>query len=110
MIRLSHGLRKTKIYRREMLNRRGPILWMIAVGLAVVAVLTYIPHHIRARSAVTSAVALFSETNQQGQFAPRAAEARPAFDAAAWFLAHEEAPETHGVLIETLDGARTLAA
>ncbi len=93
-----------------MLNRRGPILWMIAVGLAVVAVLTYIPHHIRARSAVTSAVALISESNQQDPAAQRAADARPAFDAAAWYVAHEEAPETHGVLIETLEGSRTLAS
>jgi serine-type D-Ala-D-Ala carboxypeptidase/endopeptidase (penicillin-binding protein 4) len=93
-----------------MLNRRGPILWMIAVGLAVVAVLTYIPHRIRARSAVTSAVALISETNQQQQAARREAEARPAFDAAAWYVAHEEAPEKHGVLIETLEGSRALAS
>ncbi|HKQ53399.1 MAG TPA: D-alanyl-D-alanine carboxypeptidase [Pyrinomonadaceae bacterium] len=93
------------------LNRRGPILWMIAAGLIVVAVLTYIPHHIRARSAVTSAVALISETNQlEDQAARREESAQPSFDAAAWFLAHEESPETHGVLIETLDGSRILAS
>lgn len=93
-----------------MLNRRGPILWMIAAGLIVVAVLTYIPHHIRARSAVSGAVMLISETSQQHNAAQRERDARPAFDAAAWYVAHEEAPETHGVLIETLNGGRTLAS
>lgn len=93
-----------------MLNRRGPILWMIAAGLVVVAVLAYIPHHIRARSAVSGAVALISETNHQDQAARPETNARPAFDAAAWYVAHEEAPETHGVLIETLEGSRTLAS
>lgn len=93
-----------------MLNHRGPILWMLAAGLAVVAVLTYIPHHIRARSAVASAVTLISETRQRDHSAPSETGARPAFDAAAWYVAHEEAPETHGVLIETLDGSRTLAS
>jgi len=92
------------------LNRRGPILLMIAAGLIVISVLVYIPHHIRAGSAVSSAVALVSEAKLQEEAAPRHAGAAPAFDAAAWYLAHEEAPETHGVLIETLDGGRTLAA
>ncbi|HJU56038.1 MAG TPA: D-alanyl-D-alanine carboxypeptidase, partial [Pyrinomonadaceae bacterium] len=93
-----------------MLNRRGPILWMIAAGLVVVAVLAYIPHHIRARSAISNAVALVSETKLQEQAAPLETNPRPAFDAAAWYVAHEEAPETHGVLIETLDSSRTLAS
>ncbi len=93
-----------------MLNRRGPILWMIAAGLVVVAVLAYIPHHIRARSAISNAVALVSETKLQEQAAPLETNTRPAFDAAAWYVAHEEAPETHGVLIETLEGHRTLAS
>jgi serine-type D-Ala-D-Ala carboxypeptidase/endopeptidase (penicillin-binding protein 4) len=93
-----------------MLNRRGPILWMIAAGLVVVAVLAYIPHHIRARSAVASAVALITEAKPQDQPAPRETSAQPSFDASAWYVAHEEAPETHGVLIEALDGSRTLAS
>jgi len=83
---------------------------MIAAGLIVVSVLAYIPHHIRAGSAVSSAVALVSEAKLQAQAAPPEESARPDFDAAAWYQAHEEAPEVHGVLIETLDGKRALAS
>ena len=92
------------------MNSRQPILWMIAAGLVVISVLTYIPHHIRALSAIDGTVALINEARLAGQGNSSAASARPDFDAAAWYLAHEEAPEKHGVLIETLDGGRTLAS
>jgi serine-type D-Ala-D-Ala carboxypeptidase/endopeptidase (penicillin-binding protein 4) len=93
-----------------MLNRRQPIFWMIAAGLLLIFVLTYIPHHIRARVFVGNAAALVSSTHLAGEEERKTKESQPSFDAAAWYLAREEAPETHGVLIETLDGSRTLAA
>ncbi len=93
------------------MNHRQPIIWMIAAGLLVISVLTYIPHHIRARAVVENAAALVSSAQiiNEERREPSAGE-KPAFDAAQWYLARNEAPETHGVLIETLDGKRTLAS
>ncbi|MDT4898717.1 MAG: hypothetical protein QOH25_3794 [Acidobacteriota bacterium] len=93
-----------------MLNRRQPIFWIIAAGLVLISILTYIPHHIRARVVLGNAAALVSNTNITGEETRKPTEAQPSFDAAAWYLAREESPETHGVLIETLDGSRTLAS
>lgn len=93
------------------MNRRQPIIWMIAAGLVVISVLTYIPHHIRARAVIENAAALVTNTEIVSEEAPKTStEEKPAFDAAAWYQARNEAPETHGVLIETLDGKRTLAS
>lgn len=92
------------------MNSRQPIYWMLAIGLILISVLVYIPHHIRARGVLDNAAALVSGTNLSGKVAPAATDEKPAFDAASWYLAREEAPETHGVLIETLDGKRTLAS
>jgi serine-type D-Ala-D-Ala carboxypeptidase/endopeptidase (penicillin-binding protein 4) len=93
------------------LNRRQPIIWMIAAGLLVIAVLTYVPHHLRARAVVDNAVALVSTTEIISAASPKtSADEKPAFDTAQWYLARNEASENHGVLIETLDGKRTLAS
>jgi D-alanyl-D-alanine carboxypeptidase/D-alanyl-D-alanine-endopeptidase (penicillin-binding protein 4) len=93
------------------LNHRQPIIWMIAAGLLVISVLTYIPHHLRARAVVENAAALVSSTQLVSEESPKpSAVEKPAFDASQWYLARNEAPETHGVLIETLDGKRTLAS
>lgn len=93
------------------MNRRQPIIWMIAAGLLIIAVLTYIPHRLRARAVVENAAALISRTEIVSEESPKTStDEKPAFDAAQWYLARSEAPETHGVLIETLDGKRTLAS
>ena len=92
------------------MNRRQPIYWMIATGLVLISVLAYIPHHIRARGVLENTAALVAGTNLSGMETQATTGERPAFDAASWYLARAEAPETHGVLIETLDGKRTLAA
>ncbi|HEY0004726.1 MAG TPA: D-alanyl-D-alanine carboxypeptidase [Pyrinomonadaceae bacterium] len=41
---------------------------------------------------------------------PKRAEAEPVFDAASWLASRGEAPETHGVLIESLDGQHVFAS
>lgn len=92
------------------MNSRQPIYWMIAVGLVLISVLAYIPHHIRARGVLHNAAAIVAGTNLTGEDNPAQTNERPSFDAASWYRAREEAPETHGVLIETLDGKRTLAS
>lgn len=92
------------------MNHRQPIIWMVAAGLIVISVLTYIPHHIRARAVVESAAALILDTGVISEESPKPEEVKPPFDAAQWYLARNESPETHGVLIETLDGNRTFAS
>lgn len=83
---------------------------MLALGLVIIAVLVYIPHHIRARGVLVNTAALVADTDLINEAAPTTTSEKPSFDAASWYLAREEAPETHGVLIETLDGKRTLAS
>jgi D-alanyl-D-alanine carboxypeptidase/D-alanyl-D-alanine-endopeptidase (penicillin-binding protein 4) len=83
---------------------------MIAAGLAIISILTYIPHHIRARAIVESAAVLVTNAETVSDETPKPVEARPPFDAAVWYQAREESPDTHGVLIQTLDGSRTFAS
>lgn len=92
------------------MNRRQPIYWMLAIGLVIASALAYLPHRMRARSILDNTAALVSDANPSGQAARNTSEDKPSFDAASWYIAREEAPETHGVLIETLDGKRTLAS
>ncbi|HUQ33860.1 MAG TPA: D-alanyl-D-alanine carboxypeptidase [Pyrinomonadaceae bacterium] len=92
------------------MNNRKPVYWMIAAGLVLLSILAYIPHHIRARVILDNAAALVSPSEIIIEESPKPAEVKPSFDAAAWYQSREEAAETHGVLIETLDGKRTLAA
>ena len=92
------------------MNRRQPIYWMLAIGLVIITVLAYIPHHIRAISVLDNTAALVADPNLSGEDDATPLNEKPSFDAASWYLAREEAPETHGVLIETLDGKRTFAS
>ncbi|HEV7378107.1 MAG TPA: D-alanyl-D-alanine carboxypeptidase, partial [Pyrinomonadaceae bacterium] len=89
------------------MNRRQPIYWIIACGLVVVFVLTFIPHFIKARTNVEIAFA-FTPSTDVVEAGP--AELKPSFDAASWYAARGETPETHGVLIESLDGKHALAS
>ena len=91
------------------MNPRQPIIWMTAAGLLIIAVLTYIPHHLRARAVVENAAALVTRTEIIRAEGTQPVAEKPVFDAAQWYRSRDEAPETHGVLIETLDGKRTLA-
>lgn len=80
---------------------------MIACGTAIVIVLTLIPHFIKARTNIERVFALTSSTETT---AAKPATIKPSFDATAWYAAHGEAPEIHGVLVESLDGRRVLAS
>jgi serine-type D-Ala-D-Ala carboxypeptidase/endopeptidase (penicillin-binding protein 4) len=92
------------------LNRRQPIFWMIAAGLVVISVLSFIPHLIKARVILDNAATLVSSADEPSTAPPNPIRSEPSFDAASWYLARNESPETHGVIIETLDGTRTLAS
>ena len=92
------------------MNRRQPIYWMIACGLIAIGILTSIPRFIKARVIVEEAAALVVEVKSHDERATKPVEAKPSFDAASWYASRGESPETHGVLIETLDGKRLLAS
>jgi D-alanyl-D-alanine carboxypeptidase/D-alanyl-D-alanine-endopeptidase (penicillin-binding protein 4) len=92
------------------LNSRKPIYWMVASGLVLISVLTYIPHHIRARVALETAAALISPAGPAAPSSAKPPDNKPSFDAAAWYQTRDESAETHGVLIETQDGKRTLTS
>ncbi|MDT5060372.1 MAG: hypothetical protein QOH63_831 [Acidobacteriota bacterium] len=89
------------------MNRRQPIYWMIACGLAVIVVLTLIPHFIKARTNIEIAFALPPSADEADA---KPADIKPSVDAASWYAARGETPETHGVLIESLDGKRVFAS
>ncbi|MDT5123585.1 MAG: hypothetical protein QOC96_3067 [Acidobacteriota bacterium] len=93
------------------MNRRQPIYWMIACGLVIVAALTSIPHFIKAGALVKQTVAGLT-TVDAPRTAPvvKPADLKPTFDAASWYAARGESADTHGVLIETLDGQHLLAS
>jgi len=82
---------------------------MLAAGLIVISVLVYIPLTIRTPVALDDAVVLASQRIAV-EAGVRPVRNQPTFDAAAWYVAREESPESHGVLIETLDAERTLAS
>lgn len=90
------------------MNRRQPIFLIIAAGLVVIAGLCFIPYYIDGPG-FYKALGLDSArtTIEEG---PKQASEQPSFDAGAWYIAREESPETHGVMIETLDSKRTLAS
>lgn len=92
------------------MNRRQPVLWMIAAGLVVVSTLAYIPHHLRVGAVAEGAAALVVDSDTFSTESRKPASDKPAFDTSQWYLSRNESPETHGVLIETLDGKRTLAS
>jgi D-alanyl-D-alanine carboxypeptidase/D-alanyl-D-alanine-endopeptidase (penicillin-binding protein 4) len=93
------------------LNRRQPIYWMLACGLVFAAALTVIPYLIKAGAIIQQTVGVYESGGAPPQSeAVKPAEVKPSFDAASWYVSHGETPETHGVLIETLDGKRVLAS
>ncbi|MBA2339166.1 MAG: D-alanyl-D-alanine carboxypeptidase [Pyrinomonadaceae bacterium] len=90
---------------------RKPILVMLVVGLTVITALSFVPYTL---TFVADAEQLVSATFDA---APAAASSNarvhvetPPFDAAAWYGIRGEQVETHGVLAETYDGGKTIAA
>lgn len=93
------------------MNRRQPIYWMIACGLVIAAGLTSIPYFIRASAVVQQEMVGNAPAAEQSKTeTARPHETSPTFDAASWYASHNETPETHGVLIETLDGQHLIAS
>jgi serine-type D-Ala-D-Ala carboxypeptidase/endopeptidase (penicillin-binding protein 4) len=99
-------------------NPRRPIYAMIAAGFVLSLALALLPYALSvsarraARDFAPAAVARLTATEPALTARPvaPAKPAPPVFDAAAWYEARGEDPATHGLLIEPLDGARTLAS
>jgi serine-type D-Ala-D-Ala carboxypeptidase/endopeptidase (penicillin-binding protein 4) len=84
---------------------------MLCLGLVVITTLALIPYSLTfhrqrllpASTVVTTAIA--SDAS-----APKPSAREPLFDAAVWYAARNEAPETHGVLIESLNQEHLFAS
>ena len=88
---------------------RRHIIVMLSLGIIIVTTLALIPYSLnlnpRGLRASSSAV-----TPDPVKSAPKNSAREPAFDAALWYAARNEAPETHGVLIESLNQELLLAS
>ncbi|HZI18412.1 MAG TPA: D-alanyl-D-alanine carboxypeptidase [Pyrinomonadaceae bacterium] len=105
-------------------NPRQPIYAMIAAGFVVSLAMALAPYALRVsarRAAEDFAPAAVNRLAPADAAKPTATArptapaapalpAPPAFDAAAWYESRGEDLETRGLLIEPLDGSRTLAA
>jgi D-alanyl-D-alanine carboxypeptidase/D-alanyl-D-alanine-endopeptidase (penicillin-binding protein 4) len=84
---------------------------MLVVGLIIIFILTLIPY-----SLARNSLAQLSQIISPGPGAlaeakkPQSVEAEPHFDVASWYAERGEQPETHGVLIESLEGNRIFAS
>jgi len=83
---------------------------MLAVGLLLIAGLSLVPYKLATQTLETQTVSTFLSEQTQAKSEEKKSRGEPAFDAAAWYATHEEEPESHGVLIETMDGSRLLAS
>ena len=100
------------------MNSRRPIIAIIAVGVIIVAILTFVPYSLtmvkQAGHNVAAAVENSLGNNQPTAAAVFEAEMRkpivPQYDVAHWYGARGEEPEKHGVLIQSLDGGRVFAS
>ena len=91
---------------------------MLAVGLMIIGALCYYPYSLalisNAQHAVSAASAAFvqpppaEDATDSAKLPPKPVVSP--FDVALWFAAHNEEPEKHGVLIETLDGEQVFAS
>jgi D-alanyl-D-alanine carboxypeptidase/D-alanyl-D-alanine-endopeptidase (penicillin-binding protein 4) len=83
---------------------------MLCLGIIVIATLALIPYSLtqsleRRKPAAAAASAVSSQPD-----AARKPAVEPVFDAAVWYAARSEAPETHGVLIESLNHEKLFAS
>lgn len=83
---------------------------MLCLGLMVITTIALIPYSLTQtlvrREPATAAVSAVSSAPNDA----KKPSVEPVFDAAVWYAARSEAPETHGVLIESLDHAQLFAS
>ncbi|HKS30496.1 MAG TPA: D-alanyl-D-alanine carboxypeptidase [Pyrinomonadaceae bacterium] len=96
--------------------KRSPrhIVALLCLGLLAVTTLALIPYSLtesleRRESAATIVSAVATDAAAAGK-ATTAAAVEPVFDAAVWYAERNEAPETHGLLIESLNHEKLFAS
>jgi len=95
------------------LNSRKPIFVLLTLGLALIAALSFVPQTFvgRLQSESSSLVAgSIISSEAVTDIAAKRSAGLPIFDAATWYVARGEQPETHGVLIESFDKSRVFAS
>ncbi|HVF27768.1 MAG TPA: D-alanyl-D-alanine carboxypeptidase [Pyrinomonadaceae bacterium] len=89
-------------------------VWLMSVGgLALVSILSFVPYSISlsSRAGQPATAVVTTEAAPAIADVPAPPSARVAeFDVATWYATRGEEPEPHGVLIESLDGARVYAS
>jgi D-alanyl-D-alanine carboxypeptidase/D-alanyl-D-alanine-endopeptidase (penicillin-binding protein 4) len=111
-----------EIQRRKgkLLNPRNPIVAMMAVGLVIIIGLSFVPYSLSLLPHTGQHLAIITTPSD----APAAATANaaiagapshtvaapPTFDTAEWYASRDEAPEKHGVIIESMDGKKIFAS
>ncbi|HEX7177624.1 MAG TPA: D-alanyl-D-alanine carboxypeptidase [Pyrinomonadaceae bacterium] len=90
------------------MNSRKPIFALLAVGIAVVIALTFVPYAFleRAGRAVTAILPGAREATVDAPARPLL----PAFNVEGWYAERGEDPARHGVHIESIDGKSVLAS
>lgn len=84
---------------------------MLALGLLVIAALALLPYSFTlSRGQRQSQAAAVSVVASADASATKRAAGEAAFDVAVWYATHGEEPETHGVLIESLNHERLFAS
>jgi D-alanyl-D-alanine carboxypeptidase/D-alanyl-D-alanine-endopeptidase (penicillin-binding protein 4) len=84
---------------------------MLIIGIIIILVLSLIPYSlarnaiVQLRRILTPGPTVVAEAPQ-----PKHLSAEPLFDVATWYAERGEQPETHGVLIESLEDERTFAS
>jgi D-alanyl-D-alanine carboxypeptidase/D-alanyl-D-alanine-endopeptidase (penicillin-binding protein 4) len=83
---------------------------MLCLGLIVVATLALIPYSLTGSLEQRQPAKAIVSAISSDAGAAKKPPAEPGFDAAFWYAARNEAPETHGVLIESLNHDRLFAS
>lgn len=91
-------------------NPRRHILLMLALGVVVIFALALLPYSFTLSRGQQSTVATTVAAVASVSDAPKKAKGEPSFDIAVWYAAHGEEPETHGVLVESLNHERLFAS
>jgi serine-type D-Ala-D-Ala carboxypeptidase/endopeptidase (penicillin-binding protein 4) len=95
---------------RKRLKGHQPLLVMLVIGIIIVAILSIIPSALPPKSGARHQVAAFVSPNLSDASRSKPAAARPEFDVASWYASRGEEPETHGVMIESLNHDRLFAS
>jgi D-alanyl-D-alanine carboxypeptidase/D-alanyl-D-alanine-endopeptidase (penicillin-binding protein 4) len=91
-------------------NPRRPIIFILAAGIIAVAALSFIPYSLNLSSGGFLPYAIPVPPQTEAHTPPKKTRGEPAFDVANWYASRGEEPETHGVLIETIDEQRLYAS